>query len=195
MDHSVKVGAHVITMSLGGIWSRSLRKAIKRAVAHDIIVVAAAGNCVGLVVWPAALDDVIAIGGTNAADLIWKGSSIGPKVEFSAPAEFVWRADRKEASDPPDKVSGGQGTSFATALVAGVAALWLAKFGRPAVVAEARKRSTNVQELFRSAARQTARKPAGWDSFSLGAGIIDAEALLQLPLDQIPSHAGRGQHR
>ncbi len=185
VDHAVKIGAHVITMSLGGIWSRSLRKAIRRAVERDIIVVAAAGNCIGLVVWPAAFDDVIAVGGTNIADKKWKGSSTGSKVDFSAPAESVWRADRKQASDPPAKVSGGQGTSFAVALTAGVAALWLAKFGRATVIAEARKRSTNVQELFRSAVRQTARRPARWDSTSLGAGIVNAEALLQLSLSQL----------
>jgi len=191
VDHAIKIDAHVITMSLGGIWSRSLRRAVRRAVERDIIVVAAAGNCIGLVVWPAAYDDVIAVGGTTAADEKWKGSSVGPKVEFAAPAEFVWRADRKAVSDPPDKVSGGQGTSFATALTAAVAALWLARFGRAAVIAEARRRSTNVQQLFRSAARQTARRPADWNSSELGAGIIDADALLQLPLDRILLDAPR----
>ena len=100
-------------MSLGGIWSRSLRAAIQRAVARDVIVLAAAGNCVGLVVWPAAYPETLAVGGTNIADKKWKGSSSGSAVDFSAPAEFVWRADRKSPAAPNDVVSGGQGTPSA----------------------------------------------------------------------------------
>lgn len=185
IEHATKVGAHVITMSLGGIGSRALEHAIANAVAQDIIVVAAAGNCVGLVVWPAAYPDVIAVGGSNFADGTWRGTSFGSKVEFSAPAEFVWVAERRTPTDQPDKVAAAQGTSFATAITAGVAALWLAKFGRAAVVAEARRRNISVQELFRAAARQTARQPAGWKTSSNGSGIINAEDLVQLPLAQI----------
>lgn len=185
IDHARQVRADVISMSLGGTPSRSVRKAIRKAVEADMIVVAAAGNCVGMVVWPAQYDDVIAVGGTNIDDRRWKGSSVGGAVAIAAPAELVWRAERKQAADPPALVSGGQGTSFATALTAGVAALWLAHFGRGAVQAQARARSVRVQELFRAALRQTARRPADWPSGKLGAGIIDAEKLLQLPLAQI----------
>ncbi|WP_198020376.1 S8 family serine peptidase [Mesorhizobium sp. LSHC432A00] len=184
VDHAVKIGAHVITMSLGGIWSRSLRQAIRKAVDRDMIVLAAAGNCVGLVVWPAAFDDVIAVGGTNIQDKLWQGSSSGAKIDFCAPAEFVWRADRQQAGDPKDKVSAGQGTSFAVALTAGIAALWLAQFGRDAILREARRRSTNVQELFRAAARQTARRPAQW-GHGMGTGVVDAGALVALSLRDI----------
>lgn len=185
IDHARKVSADVISMSLGGTPSRSVRKAIAKAVDADMIVVAAAGNCVGLVVWPAQYDDVIAVGGTNIQDKKWKGSSSGGAVAISAPAELVWRAERKSTADPPAQVSGGQGTSFATALTAGVAALWLAHFGRLAVRAQARARNVRVQELFRAALRQTARRPADWNSGKLGAGIVDAAALLALPLAQI----------
>ncbi len=181
IDHAVSVGAHVITMSLGGVWSRAIRQSVKRAVARDIIVLAAAGNCVGLVVWPAAYPEVIAIGGTGPADRKWKGSSSGRSVDISAPAENVWRAERKTPQTPKDTVSGGQGTSFATALTAGVAALWLDKHGRAACIAEARRRGTTVQDLFRAAVQQTARRPAGFPS-GLGAGIVEADALLRLPL-------------
>jgi serine protease len=188
IDHAVKVGAHVITMSLGGIWSFSLRQAIKRAIAKDVILLAAAGNCVGLVVWPAAYPEMIAVGGTNAKDKKWKGSSHGAAVDFSAPAEFVWKAARDKATAPTNLIVGGQGTSFATALSAGVAALWLGHHGRAKVIAEARVRGVSVQALFRTAAQQTARKPAGFPS-GLGAGVINAEALLQLPLAGIASAA------
>lgn len=188
IDHAVKIGAHVVSMSLGGIPSFALRQAIKRAVAKDLILVAAAGNCVGLVVWPAAYPEMIAIGGTNKADRKWKGSSFGGAVDISAPAEFVWKAARDSASAPKNQIVGGQGTSFATALTAGIAALWLGHHGRAKVIAEARVRGVSVQELFRTAVQQTARKPGGFPS-GLGAGVIDAEALLKLALPNIATAA------
>lgn len=184
IDHAISVGAHIITMSLGGLSSRAIHSAVRDAVARDTIVLAAAGNCVGLVVWPAAYSEVIAVGGTNVLDRPWRGSSEGAAVAFAAPAEFVWRAERRTPDAPTNVVSGGQGTSFATALTAGIAALWLDRHGRAKVIAEARRRSTVVQELFRAAARQTARRPAGYPD-NLGAGIIDASALLKLPLSAI----------
>lgn len=188
VTHAIRIGAHVVTISLGGIWSRSLHAAIRQAVGEDIIVLAAAGNCVGLVVWPAAYDEVIAIGGTNIRDRKWLGSSFGPAVDVSAPAEFVWRAERQRPTSPDDIISAGQGTSFATALAAGVAALWLSRHSRAAALAEARRRGTVVQELFRAALQTTARVPPNFPT-GLGSGIIDAEALLTLPLDRIPPYS------
>ncbi len=184
IDHAVSVGAHVITMSLGGVFGRALRAAVRRAVAADVIVLAAAGNCVGLVVWPARYREVIAVGGTNIHDGKWKGSSVGSAVDFSAPAEQVWKALRSDAVSQTNAITPAQGTSFAVALSAGVAALWLERHGHDNAVAEARRRGTSVQELFRAAACQTARHPAGFHS-GLGAGVIDAGTLLALPLREI----------
>lgn len=186
IDHAVKVGAHVISMSLGGIPTFALRQAIKRAIAKDVILVAAAGNCIGLVVWPAAYPEMIAVGGTNIQDKKWKGSSHGNAVDFSAPAENVWKAVATDPAAPTTKIEGGQGTSFATALSAGVAALWLGHHGRAKVIQAARARGISVQALFRTAVQQTARRPAGFPS-GLGAGVINAEALLGLALGDIAS--------
>lgn len=184
VDHAVNIGAHVISMSLGGIWSSSLRAAIGRAIAADIIVMSAAGNCVGLVVWPARYAEMISVGGTNVNHAKWKGSSTGARVDFAAPAEQVWKALRSDTVAQTNAITPGQGTSFATALSAGIAALWLDRHGRAAVIAAARQRGVPVQDLFRAAVRQTANRPAGFPS-GLGAGVIDAGALLDLPLAQI----------
>lgn len=184
VDHATSVGADIVTMSLGGLYSRALRAAVARAVARDMIVMAAAGNCVGITVWPAAFPECIAVAGTNILDQPWKGTSRGPSVDFSAPAEFVWRADARDPAHRLTGISGGQGTSFAVALSAGIAALWLGHHTRPAAVTEARRRGTTVQELFRAAARQTARRPDGFPR-DMGAGIIDADALLALALRDI----------
>ena len=183
--HAVAQGCQVISMSLGGVAGRALHVAIRDAVQHDVIVVAASGNCVGLVVWPARYREVIAAGGTGPADRPWKGSSRGSRVTISAPAEFVWRAERTSAGDPPDKVSASQGTSYATALIAGAAAVWLSRHGRGRVIEEARRRGITVARLFTIALKVTARTPMNWD-VDLGAGILDAEKLVNLALADIP---------
>ena len=86
-------------MSLGGRAFFGLNAAIRRAVRNQLIVTAAAGNCVGFVVAPAAYDETIAVGGTNINDSPWKGTSRGQAVDVSAPAEQVWVARRRKASD------------------------------------------------------------------------------------------------
>ena len=177
VDHARHAGCHVISMSLGGLPLRALEAAILRAVHEQLIVVAAAGNCVRLVVWPARYQSVISLGGTNIDDKVWKGSSRGKRVDISAPAEFVWRAQRRKPTDPTTLVSGGQGTSFATALTAGVAALWLA--GRRKELIGDLKPGWKLQDVFRQCLTQTARVPKVWDSSKFGAGIVNAENLLR----------------
>lgn len=184
VDWAVNHGASVISMSLGGIPSTSMQRALQRAVASDVIVLAAAGNCVGTVVWPARYDECIAVAGTNRADGQWRGSCRGAAVDISAPAQNVVRAWL-----PPGAASGGnhvgqgQGTSFAVALTAGVAAMWLAHHGRANLVAQARARGETLQTMFRRLVQATARRPRGWNSFEMGAGIVDANALLRASLD------------
>jgi subtilisin family serine protease len=180
IDWAVANGAQVITMSLGGIPSFSLHRALLRAVEADVIVLAAAGNCVRTVVWPARYDDCIAVAGTNSRDEPWRGSCCGAAVDISAPGENVFRARVPEGAAPGNaEVGQGQGTSFAVALTAGVAALWLAHHGRANLVAAARARGETLQVMFRRLLRATARRPAVWDPFEMGAGIVDARALLE----------------
>jgi serine protease len=181
IDFAVQHGAQVITMSLGGIPSFSLYRALSRAVEADVIVLAAAGNCVGLVVWPARYEDCIAVAGINIDDKRWLGSSNGPDVAISAPAENVFRA-RVELGKPPT-VGQGQGTSFAVALTAGVAACWLAHHGRANLIAQARARNETLQVMFKRMLRATARRPDDWDGTSMGAGIVHAQRLIEADFD------------
>jgi serine protease len=181
VEHARRQGCHVVTMSLGGLPSAALKRAIHRAVDANLIVLAAAGNCVGWVVWPARYARCLAIAGTNAADAPWKGSSRGGSVDVSAPAELVWRAKRQMRTDPTDGIDGGQGTSFAVALAAGVAALWLAHHGRDALVASLGP-GERLQDRFRTLLRQAARRPPGWNDREYGAGIVDAHGLLRAGL-------------
>lgn len=178
IDHARRVGAHVVTMSLGGVPSMALHAALRRAVQANIIVLAAAGNCVEEVVWPARYAEIIAVGGINEAMRPWRGSSHGPAVAICGPAEFVLRANARDAAQPPAAVEGGQGTSFATALIAGVAALWLAYHGREALIASLPPGRT-LQEMFRRLLAASAVVPLGHDTGEYGAGMVNAKALLE----------------
>ncbi|MFY7925668.1 MAG: S8 family serine peptidase [Aquidulcibacter sp.] len=192
--HAVETGCHVISMSLGGIPSAVLHSAVKLAEEKNLIIVAAAGNCVRTVVWPARYDEVIAVAGTNSLDQTWMGSSRGSAVDVAAPAELVWRAERSKQTDPLTQYAPGQGTSFATALVAGAAALWLSAHGRQTVIEVAASRGISVQKLFRAALKASARRPADWgDDF--GAGILDAAQLVALPLEKIEIGAQKNAYQ
>ncbi len=180
IDHARTSGCHIVTMSLGGTPSRAMKQAVKRAVDSGIIVLAAAGNCVELVVYPARYDEVIAVAGSNVADGTWRGSCHGSAVDVSAPAEKVWKAI---AGPGGTAVGGGQGTSFAVAITAGVAALWLSHHGRQKVLDTASQRHLSVQELFRDVLTRSARVPTQWETDEYGAGVVDAEAVLGLTLD------------
>ena len=177
IDIAVKNNAEIITMSLGGLPSFSLKKAIKRATKSNVIVMAAAGNCVRKVVYPARLKSCIAVAATNALGQPWKGSSRGKKVDFSAPGEFVWCASRK--NDNQAAIAPGQGTSFAVALSAGVAAVWLQKWGRDNLIADLSNNET-LQERFRYWSIKTAA-PMKTLPRSMGAGVIDAYKLIKTP--------------
>lgn len=195
VDHARLNGCRIVTMSLGGPFAgRALRRAIERAVAADLIVLAAAGNCVVDVVYPAWDANVIAVAGVDEHGNRWRGSCRGPAVDIAAPAENVHVARRKPGQMPqPGDLEQidprGQGTSFAVALTAGVAALWVERFGFDAIRAEARRRGLTVHALFRAALRASADAPAGWDHGNMGAGIVDAERLLSLDLPAIPHPA------
>jgi len=190
IDYATEHGAHVITMSLGGVPSLVLWRALQRAILKDVIVLAAAGNCAKVVVWPARYEECIAVAGVNYDGQAWRGTCSGPDVDISAPAENVYRA-RSERRDGGFSyvVEQGQGTSFAVALTAGIAANWLAHHGRDRVIAEARTRGESVQNLFRRLLRATAHRPDVWDERNMGAGIVDALALLKAPFDKAVDEA------
>jgi subtilisin family serine protease len=181
IDYARELKVDVISISMGGIaYPRALRTSIQRAVRDGIIVMAAAGQPLPLVVAPASLPECLAVGGTRRDDQPWTLSARGQEVDWSAPAKQVWVAATENEGPLPFKVAEHSGTSFAVALSAGIAALWLAHHGRETI------RSTygdeNVQAAFRSLVRQTARRPDGWDEQEHGAGIIDAAALLSADL-------------
>lgn len=175
-------GCHVITMSLGGRGFFGLRTAIQAAVDDGVIVMAAAGNLVGVVVAPAIYPECLAVAAVNVDDRPWSGSSRGrDQVDIAAPGESVWVAAVDSSTSPPRFHANRQhGTSYAVATLAGAAALWLGHHGRDQIIARVGR--TNVQRAFTQLLTGPGRRiPPEWDD-RFGAGIVDAAALLAAPL-------------
>lgn len=171
-------GAAVINLSLGGPSdSTALRQAVTDVTARGALVVAAAGNsgesAPGEISYPAAYPEVLAVGASTREGALAGYSSTGGHLDVAAPGGA--------ASGSPDddlrvlgargSVDAQAGTSFAAPLVAGAALLFRAEHPElsPAQVA--------------AAVRRTARDagPPGSDP-GFGAGILDLDALLHLPV-------------
>lgn len=172
---------HVISISLGGppVGTRHLKRAVEHAVNRGMIVVAAAGNRWPFVVHPARLDEVIAVAATNCQGQVWSDSASGSSVDIAAPGESVWRA----LSEPRNRfsVSPSSGTSYATAMVAGSAALWLAFHGRDNLIG--RYGAANLAGVFKETLLTNGfDRPSGWNTRRHGAGILNVKKLLQAPL-------------
>lgn len=125
---AVDLGAQIINISGGelsdsGIAQLLLADAVQYCVDRNVLVVAAAGNegcdCMHL---PAALPSVLMVGATNAVGIPLHNSNWGALYESKgilAPGEMI------RGAACPIGVTAGSGTSFATAIVSGIAALML----------------------------------------------------------------------
>jgi serine protease len=185
IDYAVENGAHVISISLGGVPSLRLWWSIANAQRKGVIVAAAAGNCVQFVVWPAAYDEVIGVAACNAKREIWIGSSHGEGVDVTAPGESVWHATAKRNVGNGEVVFGvdrGNGTSFAVTAVAGVAALWLSYHDRDKLIE--RYGLEKVPLVFKQVLRVSCDPVPGWDAGQFGSGLINAEKVLVTPLPE-----------
>ncbi len=151
IHYAVDNGATIINMSLGGDNNDpALRDAIDYAYAHNVIVVAAAGNCgtgnesgctlskPGAMGYPALYNHVISVGATDKNDARASFSSYGPSLDIVAPgygeliSPLVNRpldGSNNPSSDPlsfnyTNAYSAGlAGTSFATPYTANALSL------------------------------------------------------------------------
>lgn len=181
----VKRRADVISISMGGLpASRDLADAVQYAEEQGVIVVAAAGNEVPdrRVVFPAAFTPVVAVAASNYANEPWPCSSHGSKVSTTAPGADVWTAGSRPGQTC---VQASEGTSFATATTAGIAALWISypEPAHQAAIAALRERHA-LPQAFREVL-QAGYRPVPWSKGGFGPGIIDAAAVIAAPLNAV----------
>jgi len=121
IHYAVDNGARVINISIAGdSSSATLQNAIDYAWSSNVVVVAAAGNNANSVPqYPAACAHVVSVGATEHTDLLAGFSSYGSYVTLTAPGVEIWTTQRY--ADNP--FGAWRGTSFASPLVAGAAAL------------------------------------------------------------------------
>ncbi|GAA1267778.1 S8 family serine peptidase [Saccharothrix xinjiangensis] len=121
---AVDQGADVVNLSLtsAATLTPDLLRAVNHAFDHDVVVVAGTGNDgqehVGA---PANIKGVVAVSGTVRGNGPWPQSNTGPETVLAAPAEDIVTAITLNAS--ATGFAQVDGTSAATALVSGVAAL------------------------------------------------------------------------
>ncbi|MGW4424144.1 S8 family serine peptidase [Streptosporangium sp. NPDC004631] len=165
--YAVDHGADVINMSISKeLATREERSAIRYAISKGVVLVAAAGNggagkldSTGYAPYsyPAAFPGVVSVAAADRRLRRASFSNWNPSVLVAAPGVDILGAG------PGDEYWVGRGTSQATALVSGVAALIKAKYPKmsPALV---------VQAL---AAGATRRPRGGYDT-SMGFGVVNA---------------------
>ena len=166
--YAVQHGAGVINMSLGSVSpTENLRTALGYAAAHGVVVVAAAGNDGGAqqgytpFSYPAGFPGVIAVAAVSLNGDRAGFSDDNSSVVLSAPGLNVIGAG------PGDSYLEADGTSPASAEVAGVAALIRARYPRLSPV--------QVEQAMTSSATH---RPRGGYSPGTGFGEVDASAAL-----------------
>jgi type VII secretion-associated serine protease mycosin len=117
-------GADVISMSASVAPTASLVESLKQAMSDDIIIVASAGNRSTDVqlAYPAAMDGVLAVGASGRNGKHAAVSVPGKAVGICAPGERI------VSTGLMGRMRTGTGTSPATAIVAGAAALVRSKY-------------------------------------------------------------------
>jgi serine protease len=122
LNYAANNGAKIISMSFGCTNIPALSQAINYAYSQGCLLVAATGNAGSAVIdYPAAYDQVIAVGALGVNNARWSLSNYGPQIDLVAYGEGILSTHIGPTHDTQYGVSSG--TSDACAFVAGVAAL------------------------------------------------------------------------
>ncbi len=184
-------GCKIITVSHARLYRSSFLDAvIAQSYEDGIIWVAAAGTHVAKVkkiwIYPAKYPETIALAASTINDEPWEKTHAGVAVDICAPGYRIYRpyAFRKFKLFGPIKYSYSysDGSTFATPIAAGAAALWLAHHGEEKLN-QHYPRGWQRVEAFRAVLKASA-KPHSDERFKelYGAGIMDVEKLLKTPL-------------
>lgn len=181
VNWAVDHGAKVINMSIGrppgAVPPPGEVDAISAAVARGVVIVISVGNRPEMS-GPNVLTEipgVVTVGGTGRSGTVYSGSIAAPQLALTAPGEDIVSVALR--SKFPSGYSSGTGTSEATAIVAGVAALILAKF--PDL------NGANV--INRLIASSVDAGPPGRDN-QYGFGVVDAQRALTMDVPLVDAN-------
>ena len=160
VGRAVEAGADIINMSFGShLYNQTMGEAIQDATANNVACIAAMGNDgTNAVCFPAGYLNVIAVAAVNSDLRRANFSNYGSWADIAAPGVDINSCVKTSSSS----YASWDGTSMATPVVSGVAALYLSKVHTSSVSALAKKLKSCVN-------------PSG--SSSIGAGVIDAAKL------------------
>src|SRR3989338_3860590 len=174
IDWATAHGMKVVNMSLGcDCPSQAMHDAIIRAYNAGVVVVAAAGNSGGSVIYPAAYEEVIAVGATDSSNTAPYWSSRGPEVDLAAPGVSIYSTYKGT------KYATLRGTSMASPHVAGAAALLLKAPVNAAYDANENGAWDPSEVLLRLQDSATDLGPAGRDDV-YGSGLVNVLAAVSL---------------
>jgi len=125
-------GYHVINMSFGGpAVSNALQDAVNLALSEGLVLVASAGNSYlyGEQSYPAALEGVISVAATDHYDNLASFSNFGNWVDLAAPGVNILSTYPSAGCGVADCYGWLSGTSMASPIVAGAAALVFSSIG------------------------------------------------------------------
>jgi Subtilase family len=195
-EHARASGAHVLSMSMGGLSSQALVDAVNLAYDAGLVMVTAAGNNIEWtpspksIVFPARLRRVLAACGVMADGRAYADLSLGTMQGNYGPAAKMDTALGAYTPNVPWAQIGcanvvdmnGCGTSAATPQIAAAAALWLAehwdkvsRYPEPWMRVEAVR-----QALFQSARKKTERMDEAETQEKIGQGVLRAHAALKI---------------
>jgi len=191
-------------MSLGGgLPVEKLEEALREVKEQGIIPVVAAGNLIPIpivnqfVTWPAHYKEALSMAAVSVDQNPWDLSSHGPEIDMSGPGHNMWFAKSAVGVDGKEYfgVMRGDGTSLATAMMAGLVAVWTGFHGEARLQEYGKYRL----ELFRLLLDRIKAKgllkevkcnnrPARCDEITrgfYGRGILNFKALLQEELPTV----------
>jgi serine protease len=190
MGHLVDKGAKIISVSMGGVPTPFMHKAVQNAVGQGAIVFAAAGTGVPFVVHPAKYPEVVGVASVGMDCRQDPQSARGPSVDISAPGTNAWIAWSLANTDNSGFLFTSKqawGTSLATPQVAGAAALWLQHHGWENLAKKYGKE--NIYKVFKYALKKSADTKGDCSKLAAagyGAGVLDTMALLK---QELPANA------
>ncbi|MCR2821430.1 S8 family serine peptidase [Lederbergia panacisoli] len=157
-------GADVVNMSLGGeAYSYILDYAAEYAKSSGVVLIAAAGNSsTSRYTYPAALSSVLGVSATDKNDGFTNFSNYGYYIDLAAPGQDIYSTINGSSYQNMN------GTSMASPVVSGVAALILSK--NPLLTAD------QVINILTTSSKDLGSK--GWDYY-YGYGRVDAYKALQ----------------